>query len=131
MRTYYELEDYHYEEIKAAGFKKGGEVYCLDFLDHKIVKGIITKFDISIDGCLKFTITYEETHKPKKDKGFWYTSDPQPWTEKHTVSRWMNHVAHSKDELKKILKIFTKQKIEVHESTIEYEKQRIKEFDKM
>jgi len=94
MRTYYELENYHYEEIKNAGYKIGSEVYFQEKYDDDIYKGIISKFNITIDGEIEFQIDYEEIIK--SDENEWDTVKERSFRRWTTIPMYL--VSHNKKD---------------------------------
>jgi len=59
MRTYYKLEDYHWETIKEHGLSEGKEVWVArGRYDYDVAKGTVSEFDIHIEGEIEVKVKF-------------------------------------------------------------------------
>jgi hypothetical protein len=123
MRTYDELEDYHYDEIKKAGYSIGSNVYFKDPLKEIIRKGKIEKFDITLNGEILFKIDYEEEVENHDE---WDTKEKRTYKTFTTI--YMFLAGHTKEEvIRKNTNLYI-QEINQFISGIEYRLNRIEKL---
>lgn len=125
MQTYYELEDYHWDQIKREGYTKGTEVWFIKSSlnsDDLIEKGTITGHDITIEGDILLKI---EVEKEEKSDVFDTNENRKIKT---NYEAYMSFSYFSEEKAIKRLKNIFKSKIKSLESRIEYYNKKLEEL---
>ena len=124
MRTYDELQSWHYSEIERSGLKVGDEVWFLDpFLEEKVVKGTIQKFKIHWTGENIIMVD-----------AIWVSDESEREGTSTDICHgtvYFNTVCKTKQEALKIQIAIHEKKISQLESNIKYQKKKIEKFTKI
>ena len=99
MRTYYKLEDYHWEMIKERGLEKGTKVWVAKIRSYEleVQEAIVEGFDIHIEGEVEVRVRFKE--KPRNE---WNVNPPEYEMLPQTV--FMFQVYHKKEQALTFLK---------------------------
>ena len=136
MRTYDELQSWHYSEIERSGLKVGDEVWFLDpFLEEKVVKGTIQKFKIHWTGenIIMVDVEYPEVHNWRVHESIWVSDESGREGTSTDICHgtvYFNTVCKTKQEALKIQIAIHEKKISQLESNIKYQKKKIEKFTK-
>jgi len=115
VRTYYDLEDYHWKAIKAARLKKGKKVWVGITNNYRFGprEAIIDGFDIHIEGEIEVDV------KLKAKEPYDWNANPREY-DAIPSTVFMYQVYNTKDEAVDFLKTWIKNKIKRFNSSISY-----------
>lgn len=111
MRTYYELEDWHWDMIKKAGFKKGMKVWVArDDYYYDVAEGTIKEFDVHIEGEVEIRVAIPDNIASSRF--------------------FMFQVKKTEEEAWDVLEKIAQTRVEAAESKLKYRKNNQKEIAK-
>lgn len=131
MRTYYELEDYHWDMINEKGFIKGSIVWFADLHSHNeiIETGVVIGHDIHIEGDIELKVEITKEYKKYPDE-IWDTSDKVD-TYTYTKTVFMDDCFFNKEDAIVDGKTRLKSRIKTLGDRIKYERKKLKELENM
>jgi len=115
MRTYYDLEDYHWKMIEKAGLKKDKKVWvaATRYGDIGVTRAIVDNFDIHIEGEIEVGV------KLKLDEPRDWDANPRDY-DMLPSTVFMYQVYHTKEEALKFLRKSIRGKIKELSRSIRY-----------
>lgn len=134
-RTYYELEDYHWESIKKKGFTEGVEVWFADpecYQDKFVKNGVITGHDITLDGDVLLEIEWIDLYNWEISENIWVTDEKDRKgvrEDKSTARVYMNWAFFTREEAAECAKRILGNKISRAEDQLDYRKRRLEKFE--
>jgi len=131
MRTYSELQSWHYKQIEDSGFKIGDKIWFENYLG-SIIEGVIKEFKLHWSGedMIMVRVLYDDNYEITDPPNVWDVNGQN--INKHKSSDeddiYINSIASTKEQLCNNIIVQTKKKIGSLKSEIEYYENKIKEI---
>jgi hypothetical protein len=135
VRTYYELEDWHWDMINDRGMVKGKKVWFADIddSDKMVNEGIITGHDVHIEGDVELKIKVVKEYDYSVPDNIWVEDE----TKRKSVERYeytktvfMDNCFDTREEAVERGIFLLVTRIKVLESRVEYEEIKLNELRK-